>query len=207
MNWIRQSTAANLRLGPFVDQADGFTAETGLSIAQADIRLSKMGGAFAQSGNAAGATHDENGYYLVPLDTADTDTPGRLRVAVSKAGARPVVMDLMVLTANVYDSLVPASDKLQVDVEEIGPAMIDAAAIATDAGTELANALLDQAAGVETGLTVRQALRVIAAALCGKLSGAAGTTVTIRNTADSKNRIVATVDASGNRSAVTLDGT
>lgn len=71
-------------------------------------------------------------------------------------------------------------------------------------GNMLSN-LLDNS-NVETGLTVRQALRVIAAALAGKVSGASGTTVTFRNAAaDSKDRIVATVDTDGNRSAVTLD--
>ena len=55
--------------------------------------------------------------------------------------------------------------------------------------------------------TFRQFLRVAASALFGKLSGAATTTVNIRDEADTKNRIAATVDASGNRSAVTLDKT
>jgi hypothetical protein len=55
--------------------------------------------------------------------------------------------------------------------------------------------------------TFRQFLRVAASALFGKLSGAATTTVSIRDEADSKNRIVATVDADGNRSAVTLTKT
>lgn len=71
----------------------------------------------------------------------------------------------------------------------------------------IAAAILDLAAGVETNRTVRQALRLILAALAAKLSGAGTNTVTIRDTNDSKNRIVATVDASGNRSAVTLDAT
>lgn len=69
-----------------------------------------------------------------------------------------------------------------------------------------ATELLDQAAGVETGATVRQAMRLVLSALAGKLSGAATTTVTIRDTNDSKDRIVATVDSDGNRTAVTLDG-
>ena len=43
------------------------------------------------------------------------------------------------------------------------------------------------------------------AALVGKLSGAATTTVTIRDVNDTKNRIIATVDADGNRTAVTED--
>ncbi len=58
---------------------------------------------------------------------------------------------------------------------------------------------------VEGSYTLRQYLRGFAAALLGKLSGAATTSVAIRDTADSKNRVAATVDADGNRTAVTLD--
>ncbi len=69
-----------------------------------------------------------------------------------------------------------------------------------------AAALLDLADAIETGLTLREALRLIAAALAGKISGAATTTVTIRNAiADSKDRIIATVDSSGDRTAITTD--
>lgn len=70
----------------------------------------------------------------------------------------------------------------------------------------VASAILDEPAGVETGLTVREALRLIAAATAGKISGAAGTTITIRNAiADGKDRIIATVDSDGNRTAITYD--
>jgi hypothetical protein len=59
---------------------------------------------------------------------------------------------------------------------------------------------------IESGVTPREALRLIAAATAGKVSGAAGTTIAIRNAvADSKDRIVATVDSAGNRSAITYD--
>jgi hypothetical protein len=68
-----------------------------------------------------------------------------------------------------------------------------------------ADALLDRAAGVETNRTPRQALRLMLAALAGKLSGAATATVLIRDTNDTKNRITASVDADGNRSTVTYD--
>lgn len=69
-----------------------------------------------------------------------------------------------------------------------------------------ADALLDRANAIEAGATPRQSLRLMLAALAGKLSGAATATVTIRNAvADSKDRIVATVDADGNRTAVTTD--
>ena len=117
--FLKQSTAATIKIGPFVDSTDGVTAETALTISQADIRLSKNGGAFAQTNNATGATHDENGYYGVPLDTTDTNTLGRLRVAVNESGALPVWQDFMVVNANVYDSLIGGSDNLQVDAVQI----------------------------------------------------------------------------------------
>jgi len=115
MNILKQSTAATIKLGAFVDDTDGKTAKTGLTISQADIRLSKNGGDFAQTNNATGATHDEFGYYDIPLDATDTNTLGRLRVAVSVSGALPVWQDFLVVTANVYDTLC-STDKLEVEL-------------------------------------------------------------------------------------------
>lgn len=70
----------------------------------------------------------------------------------------------------------------------------------------IASGLLDEENGVEAGLSVRQALRLITAALAGEISGAGTSTVTIRNAvADDTNRIVATVDSNGNRSSVTVN--
>jgi hypothetical protein len=71
-----------------------------------------------------------------------------------------------------------------------------------------ADALLDRTAGIETGLTLRQAMRLLAAASAVKVARAATTTITIRNAvADSKARITATVDSDGNRSAISTDVT
>ena len=70
---------------------------------------------------------------------------------------------------------------------------------------EIADAVLDDA--VEGSETLRQAVRLIRAAAVGKLSGAATTEITIRDAADTKARITATVDSNGNRSAVTTDAT
>ena len=118
MNILKQSTVATVKLGAFVDDTDGKTAETGLTISQADIRLSKNGGDFAQTNNDTGATHDEFGYYGIPLDTTDTGTLGRLRVAVSVSGALPVWQDFLVVTANVYDTLC-STDTFDVNVATI----------------------------------------------------------------------------------------
>lgn len=68
-----------------------------------------------------------------------------------------------------------------------------------------ADALLDRTDAIETGFSPRGSFRLMLAALAGKLSGAATSTITIRNAADSKDRITATVDADGNRSAITTD--
>lgn len=119
MELLKQSTSVTIKMGPFLDDTDGKTAETGLTISQADIRLSKNGGAFAQTHNATGATHDENGYYGVPLDTTDTGTLGRLRVAVAESGALPVWQDFMILPANVFDSIVSGSDYLDVSTVQV----------------------------------------------------------------------------------------
>jgi hypothetical protein len=73
--------------------------------------------------------------------------------------------------------------------------------------TQIADSLLDRTAGVETGLTPRQWFRLAASALFGKASGLATTSAVYRDFGDSKNRITATVDADGNRTAVTTDAT
>ncbi len=121
MQWLKQSTAVNVQMGPFVDETDGFTEEAGLTISQADIRISKNGANIIPTNNAAGATYDETGMYSVPLDTTDTNTLGRLIVIIHESGARPVMREFMVFSANVFDSLVSGSgsDYLQVDAIQI----------------------------------------------------------------------------------------
>ena len=125
MQFLKQSTAATIKLGAFVDDTDGKSAETGLTISQADIRLSKNGGDFAQTNNATGATHDEFGYYDIPLDTTDTNTLGRLLVAVHESGALPVWKEFLVVTANVYDTLC-STDTFDVNVTALADDVITA---------------------------------------------------------------------------------
>jgi hypothetical protein len=114
--FLKQSVAVTVVLGPFVDATDGVTAESGLTIGQADVRLSKNGGSFAQKNNATGCTHLENGYYDCPLSATDTGTLGHLRLAVAEAGALPVWRDFLVVPAEVYDALVAGSDNLTADL-------------------------------------------------------------------------------------------
>ena len=59
---------------------------------------------------------------------------------------------------------------------------------------------------VEGAYTAVQVYRIIAAVLAGESTGGGTTSVAFRDIADSKNRVSATVDGDGNRTAVTLDG-
>lgn len=58
---------------------------------------------------------------------------------------------------------------------------------------------------MEGSITAVQYMRGFSAALMGKASGLATTTAVYRDLGDTKDRITATVDASGNRTAVTRD--
>lgn len=73
------------------------------------------------------------------------------------------------------------------------------------AASDNADAIL--AATYEGSETVKDHLRLARAALYGKANGLDGTTVHFRDAADAKNRLTATVDSDGNRTAVTTDAT
>lgn len=133
MQWLKQSTAVTLKIGPFLDDTDGKTAETGLTITQAEVRLSKNGGDIAQKNEASALTHDELGVYGCPIDTTDTNTLGRLQLWVHESGALPVWHEYMVVPANVYDSLC-STDKLQVDAVEISSATAAADSVEANIG-------------------------------------------------------------------------
>lgn len=59
---------------------------------------------------------------------------------------------------------------------------------------------------MEGSTTVVQGLRIMLSVLAGKSTGGGTTGVAFRDLADSKNRVSATVDTDGNRTATTLDG-
>jgi hypothetical protein len=153
----------------------------------------------------AGAVYD---VVLVPDETVDA-------VAVTK-----VVGTFGIDMGNVLRP-VTAGRKLEVDGSgnaatvladgSISASTFNGFAITEDvlhlsAAQTIANTLLNLSDGVEVGLTPKNALRLAAATIGGKLSGAGTGTETLRNAvADSKSRVIWTVDSSGNRSAATYD--
>ena len=168
----------------------------------------------AQTWTGLFATRDGNG----ALSAATTGPAGTLykngtsdAASVTITGSNPYKFSVTLPSLTAGDTV---SMYVTATVAGVATAAVVAEAIGdtlrvSDIPTAAQNAteLLDQAAGVETGLTVRQALRLALAALAGKLSGGGTATVTIRNAvADSKDRITATVTpTTGDRTAITVD--
>jgi hypothetical protein len=163
--------------------------------------------------DAAVSTRATPAQVATELGTYDGPTKAELDAAVAPlatAAALTIVDDFLdteIAAIKAKTDLIPTDPADQSAVE----AAIDAAEAAILAAipsvSAIEAAILDDANGVETSITPRQALRLILAASAGKLSGAATSTVIIRNVGDSKDRITATVDADGNRAAVTVDAT
>lgn len=110
MLFLRQSTASQeVLLGPFVSDTDGKTAQTGLTIANTDIKLWVEGATTEASKTSGGATHIAAGRYYAVLDATDTATVGKLEINVHVSGALPVRREFHVLEETVYDSLFAAS--------------------------------------------------------------------------------------------------
>lgn len=74
-----KSTASQLiQIGPFLDDDDGITPKTGLTIANTDIQFLKNDGTSFVNKNSGGATEIANGWYYITLDATDTNTEGSL---------------------------------------------------------------------------------------------------------------------------------
>ena len=131
---------------------------------------------------------------------ANADSLPVATAAFAGSGAGSMALTVTNISTGLYEitGTVPAGrlsgDTLNVSVAATVGGIAGVAVVDTQQVAELADALRPE-----------QVLRVVLAAVAGKLSGSGTSTVTVRDTADSKNRIVATVDGSDNRTAVTLD--
>ena len=69
---LKQSTASQeVPLGVFVDETDGKTAETGLTIANTDIKLWKMGATSLANKYSPGRTNAANVFTVSAIDSLD----------------------------------------------------------------------------------------------------------------------------------------
>jgi hypothetical protein len=113
--WAKQSTAATL-IGPILDS-------TGAEYAGAvigDLSISKNGGTLTALAAAATLTVIANGQYTLVLTTGNLDTLGRAQITCNKATYQMPAVNLMVVPAMVFDSMILGTDVLTADVTQIG---------------------------------------------------------------------------------------
>jgi hypothetical protein len=140
---------------------------------------------------------------LTRLDAAMSTRATPAQVAAELATYDAPTRAELTSDINSVIALLPASlsgGRIRAVVELINVGVVDATALATNAVDEIVAAVL--AGIIEGTVTLKQSLQLSNAAAAAKLSGAATTTATLRNLADTIDRIVATVDADGNRTAV-----
>lgn len=118
---VKADTATTVPVGPFVDVTDGYTMETGVDISAADSAAILKNGASSVvdvSSNTFTAITGMDGMYNLSLTASNLDTEGRLVVVIEDVSlCRPVKQEIMVVNANVWDSLYAeaGTDYLQVD--------------------------------------------------------------------------------------------
>lgn len=129
-----------------------------------------------------------------PAATGDCITADGVRAAVGLASANlDTQLDALPTNAELTTALGTSDDATLAAI----------AALSIPTVGDIADAVHDEA--VEGTTTLRQSIRLANAALGGKASGLDTTAPKYRDLADTKDRISATVDANGNRSAVTRD--
>lgn len=135
------------------------------------------------------------------------DLPTNAELATSQAAADDATLAAIAALNNLSNAQLVAAIAAGDDAT-----LAAIAALVIPTANQNADALLDRADGIEpasagTERTLREAIRIILSACAGKANGLGSTTANYRDTNDTKNRISATVDADGNRTAVTLNDT
>jgi hypothetical protein len=165
MQLLKQSTTATVTVGPVLD-ADGVAVTTAVL---ADFSIAKNGSVATLTG--ATVTHSTNGYYLIALTVSNTDSLGRLDIIVNNSAMSMSNHRYDVLVAATYDAIVtngiatsaqataiqadtddiqtriPAalvSGRMDASVGAMASNVITAAAMATDASGEIADAVWDE---------------------------------------------------------------
>ena len=129
------------------------------------------------------------------------DIVGVIQAAAALTGAGDLTGALGALAGMASD--ITGTGTLAASLTALGNMSADILPYTELSPESLAQAILDAADAIETGLTPRQALRLITAAVAGKSQ--AGGTEYRAAVQDHKVRIDATVDGSGNRTAITYD--
>jgi hypothetical protein len=127
---IKQSTATNIAVGPLIHPTTG---EPVTSVTHGNITANLISGVtsasitLTASGGSNDFTHIANGVWNLELAGANVATLGRFQVSLIDADAiTPFLGSGTVVVANVFDSLVSGSDKLEIDVNQAGGSAVTA---------------------------------------------------------------------------------
>lgn len=125
MRVIRQATQTDVILGPFVNDTDFKSLETAYVSDSSGIDIDIISGitksdvTLSCSSGDGYFRHVSNGYYALTLSSDNTATLGPLRVTYGVNGSLPGWEEFLVVSANVYDSLIGNTDYLHTDVLQI----------------------------------------------------------------------------------------
>lgn len=213
-NTPKRGVAFKMYIG-LVDQADTRLLKANPTIASGDFQISKDGGAFANLTTLPSANPASSRAVMIDLSASEMAADNIVIQCVDASGAQwcDQIINLQT-TASQLDDLATATNLATlagyVDTEvaaiKAKTDNLPASPAATSdipTAAAVADAVWDEA--VDSTITARQSIRLANSALGGKASGLNTTTAVYRDLADTKDRISATVDADGNRTAVTRD--
>lgn len=173
---------------------------TGLTFVASDIQWSKPGVAYADS---AGTVFELGlGDYAYTAAAAEVNVAGVNVLLAKKAGMRP------------YRVIVRVGGTIQTVSGSVGSVSGSVGSVTGSVGSVATGGItgssLDATAiskifdfVTEAGITFVQMFRVIHAVLTGKTTGGGTSTLSFRDKADTKNRLVASIDANNNRTTLT----
>jgi hypothetical protein len=147
--WAKQSTAATLIVGPILDS----TGAEYTSAVIGDLSISKNGGTLTAMASAATLTHIANGQYTLVTTTGNLDTLGRAQITCNKSTYQMPTVNLMVVPANVYDSMVLGTDALDVSAIQFAGQTITAAAGVTVPSSIASPTNITSASGITLAAT------------------------------------------------------
>jgi hypothetical protein len=208
MQILKQSTGTSIQVGPFLDDTDGKTPETSLSVGE----VSAAGGSanfckLQQGGVSVNVSpgdwaHIGNGYYALEIAGASLALAGNARIFFASATPdfRPIFEDLFIMHATIYD-IFTAGAWSGVSIGGVSKVT----GITQSGVSNIFDGVIDLSGA--SVFSLKECVKIQNAALFGKASGGGGTTTAFRDLADGKNRIDAVVDAVGNRTTVSWDGT
>lgn len=173
--------------------------------------VTTLTGHTAQTGDAyAIVSHTDYGNAKLvrattPANTLDVNATGEAGIDWANVGGKTSTVALTGTSLNSVSGSIGGDVAGKVLGGGSGVFVADGVQVAASGGGATADDLWDEV--VDGTYTARQLLRLLASALAAKSSGGGTTVVTFRDVADTKDRIVATVDANGNRTAITLTAT